>query len=85
MTANLDDDLVFVKGSALAAFGLTVNTLRFLRDKGTLEQEEVTRIVHSMLASFEQSDLVSDPVAHAVRTVLSGIAGQLGVPLKPPN
>lgn len=71
--------------SSLAAFVLTVTTLRFFRQKGLLSQDEVNTIVGTSLGALEQGDVVAQPVAHAARILLSSIAAQLGVPLKRPN
>ena len=70
---------------ALTAFSLSVNTLRFLQKKGTLDQEDVNAIVSGVLSALERSELVSDPVVHSARELLSGAAADLGVPLSAPN
>ncbi len=71
--------------AALAAFSLSVNTLRFLQKKGTLDQEDVNAIVSGVLLALEQSELVSEPVAHSARELLSGVAADLGVPMSAPH
>lgn len=79
------NELAETHASSLAAFVLTVTTLRFFRQKGLVSQEEVNTIVGTSLAALEQGDVVAQPVAHAARILLSNIAAQLGVPLKRPN
>lgn len=79
------DDSSVVKASALVAFALTINTLRFLQQRGTLKQEDVNLIVGKTLGALEQNDMVTEPDAHAARALLSSIAQQLGVPVTKPN
>lgn len=79
------DDSSVVKASALVAFALTVNTLRFLQQRGALKQADVTLIVGETLGALEHNDMVTDPDAQAARALLSSIAQQLGVPLAKPN
>jgi hypothetical protein len=62
-----------------------VNTLRYLRQKGLLDQADVNSLVSGTLLSLEQSGLVEEPAAHAARELLSVVAESLGVPLSKPN
>lgn len=77
-------DLDMAQGAALAAYALSVNTLRFLQQNGALSQHDVNAIVSGVLLSLEQSDVVSDVSAHTARTLLSAVAAELGVPMTPP-
>ncbi len=70
---------------ALAAFALSVNTLRFLKEKGALDQDDVNSVLGGVLLALEKDDLVSEPAAHHARALLAGVASDLGVPLKKPN
>ena len=74
-----------VQGTALAAYLLSVTTLRFLRRKGALEQDEVNMILQNVLSNLEKSEFVSKPAAHVARGLLSALASEMVVPQKPPN
>ncbi len=78
-------DIEVAKAAALAAFGLSVNTLRFLVQKGILDQDDLDAVVSGILASLERLPEVSEPTIHAARELLSGVAQDLGVSLKKPN
>ena len=77
-------DLDMVQGAALAAFALSVNTLRLLQQNGPINQHDVNSIVSGVLRSLEQSDVVSDVSAHSARELHSGVAEDLGVPMTKP-
>ena len=70
---------------ALAAFALSVNTLRFLNKAGVLDQEGVSAIVTGVLSALERSEQISEPVVQSARELLSGVAADLGVPLSAPH
>ncbi len=70
---------------ALAAFSLSVNTLRFLRQEGTLDQNGVSEIVGGVLSALERNERISEPVVHSARELLSGVAADLGVPISAPH
>jgi len=74
-----------VQGSALVALLLSATTLRFLRKKGALEQEELSQIFGAVASHFESSEFVSDANVHAARVLLTSLANSMGVPLKHPN
>ena len=77
-------DLNEVQGAALAAFALSVNTLRFLKQNGMLSQHDVDAVLSGVLSALERSDVVSDVSAHTARALLSAVADELGVPMTPP-
>ncbi len=70
---------------ALAAFSLSVNTLRFLRQEGTLDQRGISEIVSGVLSALERNEQISEPVVHSTRKLLSGVAADLGVPISAPH
>ena len=74
-----------VHAVALAAFALSVNTLRFLNKAGVLDQEGVSAIVTGVLSALERSEQISEPVVHSARELLSGVAADLGVPMPAPH
>lgn len=76
-------DPTHVQGAALAAFLLSVHTLKFFRQKGIVQQAELNQIVSGVLFALEKDEFVSEPAAQAARALLSGIATDLGVPQKP--
>ena len=78
-------DAEAVQGAALAAYLLSVSTLRFFLKKEILSQEEVDQILKGVLSSLERSEFVSEPAAHAARALLSGLASEMKLPLKRPN
>ena len=78
-------DPIQMQGVALAAFLLSVHTLRFFRQKGIVQQSELNQLVSSVLLALEKNEFVSEAVSHVARSVLSGIASDLGVPQKPTN
>ncbi len=80
-TQNAEDALA----AALAAFALSVNTLRFLNKAGVLDQEGVSAIVTGVLSALERNERISEPVVHSARILLSGVAADLGVPMSAPN
>ncbi len=71
--------------AALAAFALSVNTLRFLNKARVLDQEGVSAIVTGVLSALERSEQISEPVVHSARELLSGVAADLGVPMPAPH
>ncbi len=71
--------------AALAAFALSVNTLRFLNRARVLDQEGVSAIVTGVLSALERSEQISEPVVHSARELLSGVAADLGVPMSAPH
>ncbi len=71
--------------AALAAFSLSVNTLRFLRQDGALDQNGVSEIVSGVLSALERNERIPEPVAHSARVLLSGVASDLGVPMAAPH
>ncbi len=71
--------------ATLAAFALSVNTLRFLNKAGVLDQEGVSAIVTGVLSALERSEQISEPVVHSARELLSGVAADLGVPMSAPH
>ncbi len=80
-TAELDE----VRAIAMAAFGLSVNSLRFLMQKGTFDQDDVNAVVSGVLSALERSPEVSEQAVHSARVLLSGVAQKLEVPLKQQN
>jgi hypothetical protein len=78
-------DPIEMQGVALAALLLSVNTLKLFRQKGTFQQSELNQLVSGVLLALEKNEFVSDAVAHVARSVLSGIATDLGAPQKPTN
>ncbi len=70
---------------ALTAFSLSVNTLRFLRQEGALDQNGVSEIVGGVLSALERNERISEPVVHSARELLSGVAADLGVPMPTPH
>lgn len=78
-------DPVELQGVALAALLLSVTTLKFFREKGIVQQADLNSIVSGVWLQLEKSEFVSEPAAHAARSLLSGLATDLGVPQKPPN
>jgi hypothetical protein len=85
MPNDLEVDPAEGYAAALAAFSLSVNTLRFLQKKGALDQQDVTLIVSEVLSSLGQSELVATPVVHKARELLSGVAADMGVRLAKPS
>ena len=80
-TQNAEDALA----AALAAFALSVNTLRFLNKARVLDQEGVNAIVTGVLSALERNERISEPVVHSARELLSGVAADLGVPMSAPS
>jgi hypothetical protein len=74
-----------VRATALAAYLLSVSTLRFFSKKGILAQDEVELILTGVLSRLESSDLVSEPAAHGARSLLSALGSEFGIQQKPPN
>ncbi len=70
---------------ALAAFSLSVNTLRFLQQQGVLDQGGVNAVVGGVLSALERSEQISEPVVHSARALLSGVAADLGVSVSAPH
>ncbi len=77
ISTNPEDALA----AALAAFSLSVNTLRFLRQEGALDENGVSEIVGGVLSALERNERISEPVVHSARELLSGVAADLGVPI----
>lgn len=73
------------KGTALASYGLVTGTIRILRSKGILDDQDTTNLLTGLLSSLEQSDLVSDPAVHSARVLLSAFAQELDIPLRRGN
>jgi hypothetical protein len=71
--------------ASLAAFSLSVNTLRYLQGKGSLDQSDVNAIVHGVLSALERNEPVAEPLVHSTRALLSAVAADPGVPLKRPS
>ena len=80
-----EEKLEEAQATALAAFSLSVNTLRFLQKEGALDQAAVNAILTGVLSVLEQGDLVSERAVHSARVLLSGVANDLGVPLSKSN
>ena len=78
-------DLEIAQGCALAAYALSVNTLRFLKQHGMLSHHDVSGVLSGVLLSLEQSDVVSAVSAHTARELLSAVAAELGVPMTKPS
>jgi hypothetical protein len=74
-----------VQAAALAAYLLSVSTLRFFLKKGTLSLDEVGLLLTGVLSQLEKSDLVSEPAAHGARSLLTALGSELGIQLKQPN
>lgn len=83
--ANDKPDLDEVSGAALAAFAVSINTLRYMKEEGTIRPRDIEKILSGVLLTLERSELVSQPAAHAARVLLSGVAADLGIPLKDQN
>ena len=83
----MDDDLNLedVSGIALAAYLLTVNAVRLLKERNIFTQADVNALFGGVLSSLEADDRAADPSAHAARVLLSGAASDQGVPLKKPS
>ena len=81
------DDLTLedVSGTSLAAYMLSVNAVRLLRERGIFSQDDVNALFWGILSSLEKGDRASDPSAHAARVLLSAAATDQNVPLKKPN
>jgi hypothetical protein len=71
--------------AALAAYLLSVSTLRLFVTKGIVAQDEADLIVTSVLSRLEKDDLVSESAAHGARALLSALGSQLGIQQKQPN
>ena len=74
-----------VSGAALAAYTLSVNAVRLLKENGILSQDDVNALFWGILSSLERSELAADPSAHAARSLLSAAAQSQGVPLRQQN
>lgn len=70
---------------SLATFSVLTNTLRLLRDRGALSQEEVGQVLASAQATLETSAQFSQPVLHNAHQMIAALAGILSVPVKKPN
>lgn len=78
-------DLEELRGITLASYAVTVGMMRTLLEKGALTQAEVNSVLSGVLSSLERSELVAQGDVHAARSLLSALAQELGVPMKPPN
>jgi hypothetical protein len=84
-TTKTDEALDEALGASLASYVVAVAVMRTLLDKKILSQAEVNNIVGGALHSLERSELVSQGGVHAARLLLSGLASDLGIPMKQPN
>ena len=74
-----------IHAAALAAYLLSVSTLRFFVKKGIVAQDEAGLILAGVLSGLENSDLVSEPAAHGARSLLSALGSEFGFQQKQPN
>ena len=79
------NELDELHGISLTALLLSVNTLRMLKEKKLFAQDDVNGLIWSAMNALENRDVVSEPAAHAARSLLSGFAKTLEVPLRQPN
>ena len=71
--------------TALASYGVAVGCLRRLQEKGLLDQADVGSVLVGTLQSLERHEGVGTEEAHGARVLLSGLAQDLGIPLRNPN
>jgi len=71
-------DFEATQSAALAAYLLSVSTLRFFVKKGVLAQDEAGLILTGVLSHLENSDLVSEPAAHGLAYCCQHSARSLG-------
>lgn len=74
-----------VLGAALAAYAVSINTVRMLKDRGVLSEADAQAIVVGVLKTLEGSDVVSNAAAHNARALLQDFAKELGVLFRSPN